>query len=407
MEKAFRNPSRLAGGALVATAAAALVACGGGGSSSNEQAMGSLRVALTDAPCHVQYDNVFVTVEKVRVHQSSTAAETDGGWSEVVLATPQRIDLLTLTNGALRTLGQTELPAGAYTQARLVLAANGGGTPLANAVKPAGGSEVALDTPSGQQSGLKINVNVTVPEGQVADLVIDFDVCKSVVKAGASGKYLLKPVLSATTVLSSAGQRIEGYVVPALGNANTVVSLQLNGEPVKATPPDTGGKFVLSPVAPGTYDLVITAAGRVSAVLTGVPVAASAPTIANAASAPIDLPQSTLQRQVSGVARIAGSTTVPEATAQLKQALAATAPAVTIEVAAQPVDASSGAYGFTVPAEAPLRAAYSASAPAITFAADAAAAGKYTLIGKAPGRTTQTHAVDVSAGNVTQDIVFP
>jgi hypothetical protein len=402
----MNKSTRYAAAALTAVSAATLVACGGGGDD-NEQGMGTLRVALTDAPCHAQYDAVFVTVEKVRVHQSATAAETDGGWSEVVLATPQRIDLLTLTNGVLATLGQAELPAGAYTQARLVLAANSATAPLANAVTPAGGSEVALDTPSGQQSGLKVNVNVTVPEGQVADLVIDFDVCKSVVKRGNSGQYNLKPVLTATTVLSAAGQRVEGYVVPALGNANTLVSLQLNGEPVKATPPDAAGKFVLSPVDPGTYDLVISADGRVTAVLTGVPVVTTAPTIANAASAPIDLPTSTLQRQVSGVARIAGSATVPQATAALKQALAASAPAVTVEVAAQPVDASTGAYAFTVPAEAPLRAAYSASAPTITFNADAAAAGKYTLIGKAPERTTQTIPVDVSAGNVTQDIVFP
>jgi hypothetical protein len=368
----MNKSTRYAAAALTAVSAATLVACGGGGDD-NEQGMGTLRVALTDAPCHAQYDAVFVTVEKVRVHQSATAAETDGGWSEVVLATPQRIDLLTLTNGVLATLGQAELPAGAYTQARLVLAAN----------------------------------SATVPEGQVADLVIDFDVCKSVVKRGNSGQYNLKPVLTATTVLSAAGQRVEGYVVPALGNANTLVSLQLNGEPVKATPPDAAGKFVLSPVDPGTYDLVISADGRVTAVLTGVPVVTTAPTIANAASAPIDLPTSTLQRQVSGVARIAGSATVPQATAALKQALAASAPTVTVEVAAQPVDASTGAYAFTVPAEAPLRAAYSASAPTITFNADAAAAGKYTLIGKAPERTTQTIPVDVSAGNVTQDIVFP
>jgi hypothetical protein len=403
----MNKSTRYAAAALTAVSAATLVACGGGGNNDNEQAMGTLRVALTDAPCHAQYDAVFVTVEKVRVHQSATAAETDGGWSEVVLATPQRIDLLTLTNGVLATLGQTQLPAGDYTQARLVLAENGGSTPLANAVTPAGGSEVALDTPSGQQSGLKVNVNVNVPEGQVADLVIDFDVCKSVVKRGNSGQYNLKPVLTATTVLSAAGQRVEGYVVPALGNTSTLVSLQLNGEPVKATPPDAAGKFVLSPVEPGTYDLVISADGRVTAVLTGVPVVTTAPTIANAASAPFDPPLSTLQRQVSGVARINGSATVPLATAALKQALAASAPAVTVEFAAQPVDATTGAYAFTVPAEAPVRAAYAASAPTVTFSADAAAAGKYTLIGKAPERTTQTIPVDVSAGNVTQDIVFP
>ncbi len=37
---------------------------------------------------------------------------------------------------------------------------------------------------------------MTVPAGQVADFAIDFDACKSFVKAGKSGKILLKPVLA-------------------------------------------------------------------------------------------------------------------------------------------------------------------------------------------------------------------
>jgi hypothetical protein len=65
---------------------------------------------LTDSPA-CGYDNVFVTVQKVRVHKSGSAADNDAGWSEVVLAAPQRVDLLTLTNGTLLPLGQTELPA--------------------------------------------------------------------------------------------------------------------------------------------------------------------------------------------------------------------------------------------------------------------------------------------------------
>lgn len=83
-----------------------------------------------------------------------------------------------------------------------MLAAN----PMANAL-----------TPSGQQSGLKMNVNLPVPAGQVADFAIDFDACKSFVKAGNSGKYLLKPGLSVIPILSAAGQRIVGFVDRPLG----------------------------------------------------------------------------------------------------------------------------------------------------------------------------------------------
>src|SRR5512134_2823213 len=102
--------------ALSLSFAAALAACGGGDGTPT----GTLRLSLTDSPA-CGYDNVFVTVEKVRVRRSDNASDNGPGWSEVVLATPQRVDLLTLTNGTLIPLGQTELPAGTYTQMRLVL----------------------------------------------------------------------------------------------------------------------------------------------------------------------------------------------------------------------------------------------------------------------------------------------
>jgi len=116
---------------------ALLSACGGSGSDT-----GTLRLALTDAPA-CGFDTVFVTIEKVRVHKSGSANEGDDGWSEVALTPAKRVDLLSLTNGALAELGQTLLPAGKYTQMRFVLAANGAANPLANAVKPTGGVETA------------------------------------------------------------------------------------------------------------------------------------------------------------------------------------------------------------------------------------------------------------------------
>lgn len=195
---------------LCILALASLTACGGGssggvdssGSGSGSSTVngdsdtGTLRLALTDAPA-CGFDTVFVTIQKVRVHKSSDANDIDGGWSEIVLNPAKKVDLLSLTNGKLEDLGQTVLPAGKYTQLRLVLAENNG-APFANSAKPTGESEVALQTPSGQQSGLKTNIDITVAANKTSDFVIDFDACKSIVAAGGSGKYLLKPVLSMT-----------------------------------------------------------------------------------------------------------------------------------------------------------------------------------------------------------------
>jgi len=92
--------------------------------------MGTLRLALTDAPA-CGYDAVNVTIQKVRVNQDASASDTGAGWSEVVLSPARRIDLLSLTNGVLEDLGQTSLPAGKYTQMRLVLAPNDATSPMA------------------------------------------------------------------------------------------------------------------------------------------------------------------------------------------------------------------------------------------------------------------------------------
>src|SRR5215208_1923334 len=107
--------------AAAAVAAATLLAagCGGGGIGGTGQQSGTMRASITDAPSC--YESVFVTVDKVRVHQSAGATDTDSGWSEILVVPPKRVDLVPLTNGVLEALGQTTLPTGKYTQLRLML----------------------------------------------------------------------------------------------------------------------------------------------------------------------------------------------------------------------------------------------------------------------------------------------
>lgn len=189
-------------GSGTAGGAGGTVADSGSGGATTAASMGTLRLALTDAPA-CGFDKVFVTVERIRVHQSGSAPDTEAGWSEIVLDPAKRVDLLSLTNGVLDELGQTALPAGKYTQLRLVLAGNGSTAPYANSATPTGSTdEVPLATPSAEQSGLKINTNIDVIGSQTADFVIDFDACRSIVSAGKSGKYLLKPVLTVSPRMS-------------------------------------------------------------------------------------------------------------------------------------------------------------------------------------------------------------
>lgn len=370
--------TRFAATLAVATALLWLPGCGGGGGGGIEgtgaPTQGSLRLSITDAPS-CGYDSVNITIDRVRVHQSGGAADADSGWSEVVLNPAKRVDLLTLTNGALEPLGQTELPAGRYTQMRLVLAPNTPAAPLANSVKPTGGNETPLTTPSAQQSGIKLNVDIDIQPGQLADFALDFDACKSVVRRGNSGQYNLKPVIAVIPIVSAAGARVVGYVEPAIALGSTLVSVQRNGTPVKATVPDSTGRFVLFPVPAGTYDLVVTAAGRVTAVMTGVPVDDSAPTTVNSLALPI-APGPASIRSVNG------TVSPPDATARALQSFTG---GPTVEVAWAPVDAISGGFGFALPIGAPVRTGYVANPAALAFSPDAAAAAKYTVEAESSG----------------------
>jgi transcription antitermination factor NusG len=376
--------------ALGATSLAVLAACGGGGGS-DTSTTGTLRLALTDAP-GCGYDAVNVTVEKVRVHQSSTAGDNDPGWSEIALSPARRVNLLTLTNGVLMDLGQMPLPAGKYTQMRLVLAANGGAQPLANSVVPTGGAEVALKTPSGQQSGVKANIDIDIAANQMADFVLDFDACKSVVTAGGSGQYLLKPVV---TVMPRFISGVLGYVQPGAG---AVVSLQQQGEVVRATVPDATGRYLLQPVAPGTYTLVMSAPGHTTAVVTQVPVATDTVTPLGSAAQPVPLP-------VSPVATVQGTATV----GTLVRGMQPLTTGGAVEVAAQGVDGVTGAYAFTLPTSAPLVAPYAVAPAPLVFTADAAAAGRYTLQARLAGfADKQAVLPPLTAGAVqTTSFTFP
>lgn len=373
------------GGVLLAS----LAACGGGGDGET----GTLNLALTDAPA-CGYDAVNVTIEKVRVHQSSNAGDSDSGWSEIVLSPALRVDLLGLQNGALAELGEVILPTGSYNQMRLVLADNKGASPLANSVVlTSDKSVIALTTPSGQQSGVKAKqFNIDIAANQLAKFVIDFDACKSVVVAGNSGQYLLKPQLS---VLPRYVSGVTGSVDLALANGFTSLSLQQGGVVVKASAPASTGKFLLQPVAPGSYTLVMTAPNRSTAVVTNVVVAADTVTTVSTALNPT---LATFTR-----ATVTGSAPLDT----LVRVLQPLTPALTggtatsVEVAGGFVNASTGSYSYPLVVDAPLVAPYSTGP--LLFAADAGAAGKYTLNASLTGFTAKTTVLaPLAAGaNVT------
>ncbi|HEU5436577.1 MAG TPA: DUF4382 domain-containing protein [Telluria sp.] len=393
----MKHSSRITLLAAGAAAAAALAACGGGGGGSQAPApvssMGTLSVGLTDAPA-CGFDAVNVTVSKVRVNKSSTASDTDGGWTDVTLAPAKKINLLNLTNGVLETLGQTSLEAGTYTQIRLVLDANTSGT--ANTVVPTGTTaEQALDTPSAVQSGIKLVGQFDVAAGARSDIVIDFDACKSIVTKG-NGKYALKPVVK---MLPSAINGISGFVSTALLGSRVTVSAQQNGTIVSSTTPNaTTGEFLLSRLVPGNYDVVITSDTSAASVVAAVPVASTTSNTAlSTAAAPLTLASGNVAT-ISGTVTLTPPSATEVAYVAAKQTFTA-GPTVTIKY--QGADLATGAYTLAnLPVAAPQYATYSATLPLVFAASTTTTAGKYRVDASATGYTTKSvEAVDVTTQN--------
>lgn len=145
---------------------------------------GSVRIRLTDAPAN--YLEVNVDIKQVRMHISDDSSSADG-W--INLPTNAGIyNLLDLQNGIDTTIvDSTVVPSGKVSQIRFVLGPN-------SSVMTSDSVLHDLKVPSGEQSGLKINVHKNIPGGTTLNVLLDFDAEKSVHEKG-NGNFSMKPVI--------------------------------------------------------------------------------------------------------------------------------------------------------------------------------------------------------------------
>ena len=180
---------------MVICALAFLTGC----SKSENNKNAELQVMLTDAPA--EYDAVLIDIQDVQIHVSDNDAE--GSWQSIEI-NKGIYNLLDFRNGLDTLLGSIVLPAGTISQLRLVLGPD-------NKVNT-GGEFHNLETPSAQQSGLKLNIHANLTGGIVYTLWIDFDAARSIVLTG-NGDYILKPVIRAFTAAKTGA--IAGNVSPS------------------------------------------------------------------------------------------------------------------------------------------------------------------------------------------------
>lgn len=202
-------------------------------------------VLLTDDPS--TYDAVNIDIQQVEILASADSSAADSGagsgWRTVPLFRPGVYNLLDFRNGMDTVLAAADVPAGTITQIRLILGDS-------NSVV-VGGQPYPMTTPSGQQSGVKLQLHAALTGGIVYKLWIDFDAARSIVQTG-NGKYLLKPVIRAYS--AAIGGSIKGYVLP--GAAKPQVLAIQGGDTLLALPDSATGYYFFGGVNAGAWNLL-------------------------------------------------------------------------------------------------------------------------------------------------------
>ena len=180
--------------------ALAVAGCDGIPGGEVHDGQGELVLNIADRPVN-EAEQIIVAVDEVQVNREGAAWEVindfeeDGGEEE--------FDLLDLRFDK-ELLGQETVPAGEYTQIRLIVAA-AEDEAAENNPPTAGKSRVVFDNedgngeeenifiPSGMQTGLKIDYNFTVEENSLTELLLDVDVGDVMHRTGASDKIIMRP----------------------------------------------------------------------------------------------------------------------------------------------------------------------------------------------------------------------
>ena len=213
-----------------------------------------LQLILVDAPG----DYLEVNVEIVDVLYNDQ--DGDQGW--VSLGDPEdypiNVDLTELVAGNDLLLTDEIIPAGNLEQIRLVLGEDNTVVVEGDSGEP---ETYPLSTPSAQQSGLKLKIEEELQAGFTYTFILDWDVNRSVIKAGNSGNYNLRPVINVIAEISSGS--ITGVVQ---GNeevlADVVIEiLDENEEYVSSSLTDAFGVFLAQGLAEGNYKLSINVEG--------------------------------------------------------------------------------------------------------------------------------------------------
>ena len=229
---------------------AALIMLGLAGCSKADDAANTskLEVRLIDAPGDFQ--RVVLDVRQIEVHLKDEG--DPDGWKTLNFS-PQVINVLDYVNGRSALLVSDDFAPGDLKEIRLILGPN-------SYVVGRDGQQYDLKTPSGQTSGVKLKLEkATLKQRETFQLLLDFDVAKSIVERGnwkpgndKKERYLLKPVIRVVAQDLRGG--LGGTVSPAAARPQILaIRSSILGPDTVSTSADVSGAYQIGGLPAGTY----------------------------------------------------------------------------------------------------------------------------------------------------------
>ncbi len=217
---------------------------------------GTISIQLTDAPFpHKLLSEANVTIVKIDARRKGVEGEDDA--FETLYEGDESVNLLELTNGITKSMGEVEVPVGSYDLVKVYI--------KESSIGLLDGTLFNLDIPNGSETGTIsfINRAISVESDAQSDLLLDFDVSRSFILEGGLDivseitGFAFKPVFKSANMANS-GTLTGTVKTSLLGQLETdlpgvQISVMVADTLNTTTFTDVSGAYTVLGLDPGQY----------------------------------------------------------------------------------------------------------------------------------------------------------
>jgi hypothetical protein len=196
---------------------------------------------------------------------SDSDDDADGSPWIVIFEGERSFNLLDLQNGRTDLLADAEIPAGTYTQMRLIVTR---GEVILDDEEM---TTFPLSVPSGAQTGIKLHFTFTVEADEDTTLLLDVDVSRAFLPVpggriedpSSIREFKFKPSVAMKLIDIVDAGSISGTVTDGDGMpvADAAVTVFRDGEDITSTATAEDGTYMIGGLAAGTYTVEVSAMG--------------------------------------------------------------------------------------------------------------------------------------------------